>query len=363
MGSCQRQKQGVVFVCVCWCALCVFPMCIGMCLAHLRVEHILLQYAHTHIYTHPPTHPLTHLLTQTHTHNISPLHTQEYGRLLYGLMAQNRGVLKGIVSAETVLGTQLVLHHALVWITCILKNLDAEVSGFVTVKLMYTNAAFTKHSDMTETLWKQLRSEDIPLQPLLPFVGSKLSRSAVSLLSLKIIHQEPLVTVCLSKTCNIEYCVSARVPQHAGAVPLRKKKKAAHEEGMSLAGGEGGASSAANHLGNVYTELELASADKEVGLESAADKLGALNMLGLGGEGELGEVAEGLWLEGQGGEGIGLGGIGEEHGWGSVGEELGFNGDMAQQASGVGEIAFEHTLGAVVEGQKESSGAPAQVLQ
>ena len=84
---------------------------------------------------------------------------QEYGRLLSRLMPANNGVLKGIVSQETMLGTGVVLHHALVWIVHVFKNPDAEVSGFVEVKLVYTDANLNKHSDISADEWNKLKPQ------------------------------------------------------------------------------------------------------------------------------------------------------------------------------------------------------------
>ena len=258
---------------------------------------------------------------------------QEYGKLLYNLMQCNHGVLKGVVTQETMLGTELVLHHALVWITHILKNLDAEISGFVTVKLMYTTPGFTQHSDMTESMWKQLRSEDIPLQPLLPKVGSKLTRSAVSLSGVQLVSESPFVSICPSETCFIQCCVSVRESKQVPRV--RKKLKAQPEAGSSQTGDEGGRAHAVHALGNITTELELQGADAKV------RSGGVGNQLGLNAEDELAvALVEGVDVDSVLTESMGLGGFGESEGWGNIGKELGLGGgdegDVGGGNGGVG---------------------------
>jgi len=231
------------------------------------------------------------------------------------------------------LGTELVLHHALVWITHILKNLDAEISGFVTVKLMYTTPGFTQHSDMTESMWKQLRSEDIPLQPLLPKVGSKLTRSAVSLSGVQLVSESPFVSICPSETCIIQCCVSVRESKQVPRV--RKKLKARPEAGSSQTGDEGGRAHAVHALGNITTELELQGADAKV------RSGGVGNQLGLNAEDELGvALVEGVDVDSVLTESMGLGGFGESEGWGNIGKELGLGGgdegDVGGGNGGVG---------------------------
>ena len=190
-------------------------------------------------------------------------------------MPANNGVLKGIVSQETRLDTGVVLHHALVWIVHVIKNPDAEVSGFVVVKLVYANAILNKHSDISAAAWNKLDPQTIPLQPLLPCKGSMLTRSAVSLLSLHTYSISPYANVCHSRTCKIECCVSARVSQNktnamnqyqntTKPTNQRKKMKAGPKLDQATSGGEGGMARV-GRFSNVDTDLGVGTAGKGVG--------------------------------------------------------------------------------------------------
>jgi len=55
-----------------------------------------------------------------------------------------------------------VLHHALVWITKIIQDQYQQHTGFVQAKIVYTSAKFTKHSDVTDELWNQLKVKVMP---------------------------------------------------------------------------------------------------------------------------------------------------------------------------------------------------------
>ena len=142
--------------------------------------------------------------------NIFP--PQEYSRILLTLMQANNNVLKCVVSAEKFMGENStpVLQHALVWITKIIRDQQEQHTGFVEAKIVFTDENFTKHSDMTDALWKQLTVKSIPLQPLMPQEGGVLIRSAVYLMASPITYTPPNSFVCASKTCHMELCKQAR---------------------------------------------------------------------------------------------------------------------------------------------------------
>ena len=145
---------------------------------------------------------------------------QEYANILENLMESNGNILKGIVTLETVYTGTRCLHHALVWITNIIKDNNGSNNGFVSGKVVHVSTQLTKHSDMTITHWNELKDKVIPLQRLLPAEGSSFTRSAVHVLPCENRNINPYAEFCPNKTCDMIRCLRAKGDAHRHVAPV-----------------------------------------------------------------------------------------------------------------------------------------------